>query len=52
MKINGVEFNASLNDILMEIDAQLATQGLQKFDKIKDIGNDINKAYMQGAFCQ
>lgn len=41
MKINGVEFNASLNDILMEIDAQLATQGLQKFDKIKDIGNDI-----------
>lgn len=41
MKINDVEINATLEQILDEVDAQLSTYRLQKFAKRRDIGNDI-----------
>lgn len=41
MKINDVEFNAELRDVLDELQAQLHANGIPLINKIKDVGSDI-----------
>lgn len=41
MKINDVEFNAELEEILSELQNQLKLNGIQLLTKIKDTGKDI-----------
>lgn len=41
MKINDIEFNCELSDIITELQAQLNLQGIQLIQKVKDSGDDI-----------
>ena len=41
MQINGVQFNVELTDILKELREQLSANGIQRFAKIVDSGEDV-----------
>lgn len=41
MKINDVEFNVELRDVLDELQTQLHANGIPLINKIKDVGSDI-----------
>lgn len=41
MIINGVPFNCEVRDVLLELKAQLASEGVQRFYRLFDSGDDI-----------
>jgi hypothetical protein len=41
MFLNGTQFNAEISDILTTLKAELANNGIQRFSKTFDSGDDI-----------
>lgn len=50
MIINGIPFNVELSDVITELKLQLSANGIQRFDKIIDSGDDLvtNCPYHKG----